>query len=212
MKKAYYAVRKGKIPGVYSTWELCKEMIDGYSKAEYKKFNSIDEAERFMKYIGEEVEEEPRRFVEKPEVIIPKENGVSIYVDGSYRDGVYSYGYVILDHNENILAQRYGKGSDPIAATMNNVAGELTAVMRACVDARELGYRDITIVYDYTGIREWPLGKWKAKNHCVAKYVQFLHDLIREYNIKIDFKKVKGHSCDKYNDLADALAKKGLEE
>lgn len=210
MKKAYYAVRKGIIPGIYSSWELCKSMVSGFPGAEYKKFDNIDKAEKFMMDCAHE---NPKIEKEEPEVVIPEsENGVSIYVDGSYRDGIYSYGYVILDHNKNILAQRYGKGNDPVAATMNNVAGELSAVMRACLEAKNLGYKEIIIVHDYTGIREWPLGKWKAKNCCVQQYVEFMHTLAQKHNIKVYFKKVKGHNCNKYNDLADALAKRGLEE
>ena len=210
MKKAYYAVRKGITPGIYSSWEMCKKMINGYSGAEYKKFNTIDEAKNFMM---DRIDKNIKSENNDSEVIIPEsEEGVSIYVDGSYRDGVYSYGYVILDHNENIVAQRCGKGNDLVAATMNNVAGELSAVMRSCTEAKNLGYKEIIIVHDYTGIREWPLGKWKAKNTCVQQYVQFMHMLAKNYNVRIYFKKVKGHSCNKYNDMADALAKKGLIE
>lgn len=209
MKKAYYAVRKGITPGIYSSWELCKKMVGGYSGAEYKKFDNIDEANKYM--VGD-TQENVKVEKESEILSIQFNNGVYIYVDGSYRDGVYSYGYVILDHNNNIIAQRYGRGNDPVAATMNNVAGELTAVMRSCVEAKNLGYKEIMIVHDYTGISEWPLGRWKAKNSCVQKYVDFMHTLAKENNIKIYFRKVKGHSCDEYNDLADALAKKGLTE
>ena len=30
-----YAVRKGKIPGLYNTWDECKAQVDGFSGAEY---------------------------------------------------------------------------------------------------------------------------------------------------------------------------------
>ena len=33
-----YAVRKGRKPGLYHSWEDCKAQVHGYSGAEYKSF------------------------------------------------------------------------------------------------------------------------------------------------------------------------------
>lgn len=52
----YYAVKKGKIPGIYLTWKECEENVKGYSMAKYKKFESKEEAEEYM--LKEEVYEE----------------------------------------------------------------------------------------------------------------------------------------------------------
>ena len=43
----YYAVQKGRTPGIYLSWEACKAEVDGYSGAVYKKFKTREEAERF---------------------------------------------------------------------------------------------------------------------------------------------------------------------
>lgn len=43
----YYAVARGRTPGVYSDWNSCKVNVDGYSRAKYKKFNSLSEAQEF---------------------------------------------------------------------------------------------------------------------------------------------------------------------
>ena len=48
MAKKYYAVRVGKMPGIYLTWDDCKSMVDGYPGAVYKSFTNIEEAERFL--------------------------------------------------------------------------------------------------------------------------------------------------------------------
>lgn len=37
-KSKIYGVRVGRHPGVYTTWEQCKEQIDGYTGAKYKSF------------------------------------------------------------------------------------------------------------------------------------------------------------------------------
>jgi len=48
-KCAFYAVRKGRTPGIYKTWDECKHQTDGFSGAEYKKFKTATEAQGFIK-------------------------------------------------------------------------------------------------------------------------------------------------------------------
>ena len=36
----YYAVKKGREPGIYESWDECKKMVMGYSGAIYKKFKN----------------------------------------------------------------------------------------------------------------------------------------------------------------------------
>lgn len=43
-QQKYYVVWKGKTPGVYRTWEACKQQVDGFPGARYKSFKSYDEA------------------------------------------------------------------------------------------------------------------------------------------------------------------------
>ncbi|OWF45755.1 ribonuclease H1-like isoform X2 [Mizuhopecten yessoensis] len=45
----YYAVRSGRIPGIYKTWDECKAQVNGFPKARYKKFNTDAEATDFVK-------------------------------------------------------------------------------------------------------------------------------------------------------------------
>jgi len=50
-RKQYYAVRNGRKPGIYRTWEECKTQVDGYANAQYKGFGSLEEAEEYMGYV-----------------------------------------------------------------------------------------------------------------------------------------------------------------
>ena len=45
--KKYYAVKKGKVTGVFENWEECKASVDGYPGAEYKGFPTLREAQSF---------------------------------------------------------------------------------------------------------------------------------------------------------------------
>jgi ATP-dependent DNA helicase PIF1 len=48
---SFYAVRRGIVPGIYTSWEECKAQIDGFPGAQYKKFKLAQEAEVFMNTI-----------------------------------------------------------------------------------------------------------------------------------------------------------------
>lgn len=45
---SYYAVRVGRIPGIYSTWADCQAQVSGYSGAEFKKFSTREAALEFI--------------------------------------------------------------------------------------------------------------------------------------------------------------------
>ncbi|KAG8945980.1 hypothetical protein FRC04_012098 [Tulasnella sp. 424] len=47
-KAGFYAVRRGRQPGVYSTWEECKAQVEGFPRAEYKRFGNLKDAEGFI--------------------------------------------------------------------------------------------------------------------------------------------------------------------
>jgi Predicted double-stranded RNA/RNA-DNA hybrid binding protein len=44
----YYAVRRGKKPGIYLTWPECKAQVDGFAGARYKSFTDRAQAEAFL--------------------------------------------------------------------------------------------------------------------------------------------------------------------
>ena len=48
MKKKYYAVKKGKVPGIYETWNEAKAQVDGFSGAVYKSFSTLEEADKYI--------------------------------------------------------------------------------------------------------------------------------------------------------------------
>lgn len=48
MSGQVFAVKKGRKPGIYSTWNECKEQINGYSKPQFRKFRTFLEAWNWM--------------------------------------------------------------------------------------------------------------------------------------------------------------------
>ena len=43
--KKIYAVRKGRIPGIYGKWKDCENQVSGYPKAEFKAFEYQDDSD-----------------------------------------------------------------------------------------------------------------------------------------------------------------------
>ncbi len=48
LAQKYYAVRKGRQPGIYRTWPETQKQVSGFSGAQYKSFASATEAKAFM--------------------------------------------------------------------------------------------------------------------------------------------------------------------
>ncbi len=48
MAGKFYAVKVGRVPGIYPSWDACKKNIDGFSGAVYKSFKTKAEAESFI--------------------------------------------------------------------------------------------------------------------------------------------------------------------
>jgi len=48
-KTKYYVVWKGRKPGIYTDWTVCKKLVDGFDGAAYKSFPSLSEAEHAYK-------------------------------------------------------------------------------------------------------------------------------------------------------------------
>jgi ribonuclease HI len=54
-----YAVANGKRKGVFSTWGECKESVNGFQGAVYKKFETREEAEEFVLKYSERAKTQP---------------------------------------------------------------------------------------------------------------------------------------------------------
>ena len=52
MAKKFYAVRQGRVPGVYTTWSDCEKQVKGYGGAIYKSFSTEVEARAFVENSG----------------------------------------------------------------------------------------------------------------------------------------------------------------
>lgn len=42
IRMPFYAVAKGRAPGIYKTWSECESQVKGFSGAKYKKVREVD--------------------------------------------------------------------------------------------------------------------------------------------------------------------------
>lgn len=191
--KKYYAVKSDTISFISESWDEAKDKMKGSKNISHKSFSSYEDAQAFLE--GKD---------NKP--IFDKE--AVAYIDGSYdaNTASYSFGGVLI-HNgvEKKFNKKY---EDDVYKEMRNVAGEIKGagyIIQYCINH---GIKELDIYFDYIGIENWYTGKWRA-NSPIAKVYQEFAQKAKE-QIKVNFHKVKSHTNDYYNDMADKLAKDAL--
>lgn len=238
-KTKYYAIKLGDRNFIVDQWSDCESKVKGVSGAQYKSFKLKKDAEAWLGIkptakldreaalreslailTGEEPLEE---HLEEPANLnsvdefnesiksnipldsIPQGAVIQAYVDGSFQPSVSEYaGWgVVLIYEDQIIETLSGKTNGP--AISRNIDGELRASLEAMKWANT-HQRRLEIFHDYEGIAKWVLGQWKAKSEIAKMYVQASRNWVH----LVDFTKVAAHSGDKWNDLADELAKEGL--
>ena len=194
----FYAVKKGKKTGIFSTWDECKEQVTGFKGAVYKSFKTLSEAEAFLEKNEEKIEN------------IEEVDGVYAYIDGSFDrvSGIYGSGVVIVDGDEKYEYKHAGNRED--YAQLHNVAGELEAAKFVMWYAVDKKIKEITLFYDYQGIEAWAVGDWKANLPYTQDYVKFYNKV--KTAVKVNFVKVKAHTGIELNEVVDKLAKEAIEQ
>ncbi len=128
------------------------------------------------------------------------------YVDGSYNASTKTYGYGVVIGYKNNTEKLKGSGKKENMASMRNVAGEICGAKAAIEYALSKKAKKLEIYYDYMGIEMWATGRWKANKEETMAYKRFCE----KADIELIFHKVKGHSGDAGNEMADRLAKEAV--
>ena len=194
----FYAVKKGKKTGIFSTWDECKEQVTGFKGAVYKSFKTLSEAEAFLEKNEKKIEN------------IEEVDGVYAYIDGSFDriNGIYGSGVVIVDGDKRHEYKHAGNRED--YAQLHNVAGELEAAKFVMWYAVDKKIKEITLFYDYQGIEAWAVGDWRANLPYTQDYVKFYNKV--KTAVKVNFVKVKAHTGIELNEAVDKLAKDAIEQ
>ena len=188
----YYALKDDNNKLIVENWEEAKELLKTLKSPKYKSFKTKEEAEAFLE--GKEIE---------INYSIP-----TAYIDGSYDSKTENYsfgGCLFIDGKIYKFKKKYLKDE---FSSFRNVAGEIKGAGYIINYAINHGIKELNIYYDYLGIEKWYIGEWKAKTPIALEYVSFATKI--KDKIKINFYKIESHTNNKYNDLADRLAKEAL--
>ena len=205
----FYAVRKGRKPGIYTTWSETQKQINGFSGSQYKKFVKKADAQAYM---GNNLllEKEGNDYSDEEIAELAKEFPITVFTDGGAIDNDNS----IADHPAawSYSIQETGTGkflSHPDApagkdfGASNNVM-EITALIEALKELINTGFNNKPILFgidsEYTingaiNINSYKANGWKnstgeVKN--LSKWKQ-VDELLQQIS---DYKFVKIHSHD----------------
>lgn len=209
---AFYAVKKGRQPGVYNSWDECSEQINGFSGAVYKKFNTVADAQAFVsgEAVGS-VESFNATDVQNNISDVPSAQAVALYTDGacSGNPGPGGYGYAVVINDVLTL-----KGSGSRVSTTNNQM-ELSAViegLKAISNVQSVVvYSDSSYVvnaFEKRWIDGWEHRNWVKSDGSPVLNSELWRQLLIEIArfTDVQFVWVKGHAGNKYNELCDKLA------
>lgn len=220
-QKKYYAVRNGRVPGIYTSWQKAKQQVNGYPDARFKSFSTRAEAEEFngvtVSHVGESAPKPKRK---------KKQAEVTVYTDGGSRNtGNYKGGHVkptnkaawayLIEWQVDDEVKQEARSGGEYGATNNKM--ELTGLIEALKKLIELGYQNKSILcvldsqYVLNPITQGWLKSWKANgwhkssSGAIANLElwQELDNLLPKFT-NIKFKWTRGHANNRGNEFVDS--------
>lgn len=206
MSKKYYAVRIGRRPGIYQTWDEARPEVIGYPNATYQSFNNLTDAQAF---VGLTPTASPTKDTSAVDQLDQAATTVSAYVDGSFEKSTqrYSFGAVLI-HDGQVIEKITRVGDNPKYQGSWQIAGEVFGALHAIQWAIQNNFKKIILHYDYLGIEKWALGEWRTNKPVSIDYAASFQKLANQ--IEVEFVKVKAHSGVEYNEMVDQMAKDAL--
>jgi len=130
-KKKYYVVWQGRRTGIFTTWEECAAQVNGYPEAQYKAFDSLEQAQQALQadysvQIASKPPDLPAQYSLEELRLIGKPIRESYSVDAacSGNPGVLEYRCVYNKNRRPVFRQ------GPYQDGTNNV-GEFLAIVQA---------------------------------------------------------------------------------
>ena len=187
----FYAVKKGRKTGIFTTWAECQKQVSGFPKAEFKSFISKQEADNWLKEIKSS--NENRR----------KSYSVIVYTDGGSRNHGNKKGEHVKKNDKAAWAYLIKYQGSIISDTdgeygSTNNRMEIMALKKALLDLkqRELQNEKILVVLDSKYVLDAITKRW-------LQLPEFPN---------LDYQWTKGHANDEGNNLVDELLNKTMDQ
>lgn len=227
----YYAVRRGKKPGIYLTWADCKAQVDGFTGARYKSFPDKTQAQAFID--GKDSYNNSRKTTTKKstnKVSNIEDFDIVIYTDGGSRNhGNFKGGHVkdsdkaAWAYHINNNGQIYEGTGGEFGATNNRM--EIMALIQSIKRLNELKINQQNAIfvldsqYVLNAITQNWLNGWKRRGFKKADGSTPVNvELWRELDQllptvpKKTFEWTKGHATNVGNNRVDALLNETMDK
>ncbi|MYZ70865.1 RNase HI [Lactobacillus salivarius] len=214
----FYAVKKGRKTGIFTTWAECQKQVSGFPKAEFKSFISKQEADDWLKEIKSS--NENRR----------KSYSVIVYTDGGSRNHGNKKGEHVKKNDKAAWAYLIKYQGSIISDTdgeygSTNNRMEIMALKKALLDLkqRELQNEKILVVLDSKYVldaitkrwlQSWEKNGWKTSAGTGVKNKELWMEISRLLPKfpNLDYQWTKGHANDEGNNLVDELLNKTMDQ
>jgi ribonuclease HI len=170
----YYAVKVGRIPGIYRTWEECQKQISEFKGAKYKKFGSATQAQTF---IDGQLDVIPLKLTPKlslaifsrdndynPGNWIRLEDEYYIFTDGSFHSSSKHSGVAVFFGTSALNIAEYYEGLTNNQCELLAILYSLQAIIKYY---NHLANKTVNIVsdseYSINCLTKW-LANWKSND------------------------------------------------
>ena len=145
---------------------------------------------------------------------IKKDVTVVVYLDGSVDEEKRNTIEEEIKKTNNIASMEF-KSKEKTAEEFKNESEVIGSFLETLgenenplLDSYMIKVKDISIFYDYAGIKAWAVGEWKRNKKGTTEYYNYITSVRDSINIR--FVKVRGHSGVEGNEEADRLAKRAV--
>lgn len=228
MSQKYYAVRKGRQPGIYRTWPETQQQVSGYPQAQYKSFTSEGDARAFM--TGKAT---PSRTFHSQSKSTPNQAPINatitVYTDGGSRNTGNIAGQHVHQDDKAAWAYRIEMPDQLVTdsagewgATNNRM--EIMAFLRALEQLQRLGQTKTMILFVLDSqyvlnavtkgwLAGWKRRGWKRSNGPLvnAELWREVDRLLAEFTT-LHYHWTKGHATNQGNVFVDHLLNQTMDQ
>lgn len=211
MKPSFYAVRVGRVPGIYESWRDAQMQVKGFAGAHHQKFDNLEHAEDFLRAIEHANSNADRAPVIQP---VHSPDSIIVYTDGSClnngkENAMASYGVWFGDDNP---LNRNGR----VPGNQTNQRAELYAILSALRILKINGLLHRVQIFtdsayackSIKSASTWAKRGWTTQCGTPISNVELIRcisSLSSRFNF-VDLVHVRGHIGIIGNEKADALA------
>lgn len=230
MVQKYYAVYRGRQPGIYTSWPECQRQVQGFLGARFKSFPSQAQAQAWLDQGGNL----DGSLNAKPQLVSrqPEEYDLVIYTDGGSRNhGNYRGGHVLNDDKAAWAFVAFTKQKQILVEATNGEYGatnnkmEVTAFLQALRYLEQLGRFNLKVLfvldsrYVLDAVTKGWLNSWQRRNWRKAdgqvvlnqELWQAVAQLLPKFT-NLDYSWTKGHANNQGNLYVDQLLNRTMDQ